>query len=173
MEKTFVLIKPDASGNQRKVKKIIKMLQNFGQQITHQKRVLADRDIILRHYNKPDDWYIRNGQRFYDGLIKAGQPATKTPLEYGHEIMERMVRYMTRKEMIAMILEGQDAVTRVKLLVGDTEPIQCRIHTIRFALSDDSYELANKQQRALYNVIHCSDSPAEVVREIALWFPEL
>ncbi|MEI6378588.1 MAG: nucleoside-diphosphate kinase [Candidatus Falkowbacteria bacterium] len=173
MEKTFVLIKTDASGNQQKIKKIIKMLENIKQQIIHRKYVQANREMILRHYDKPKEWYVKNGQRIYVDLIKAGKPTPKTPFEYGQEIMERIIKYMTRKPMIALILEGPDAVNLVRLFAGDTEPINARIHTIRFALSDDSYAKANRQQRALHNVIHCSETAEDVEREIAIWFPEL
>jgi nucleoside-diphosphate kinase len=69
-----------------------------------------------------------------------------------------------------MIIEGNQAVAIVKKLVGGTEPTTSDVGTIRGDLTVDSYELANTDERAIRNLIHCSDKPEEAEREIDIWF---
>jgi nucleoside-diphosphate kinase len=60
----------------------------------------------------------------------------------------------------------------VKKIVGGTEPTTSDVGTIRGDLTLDSYELANRDERAVRNLVHCSDEVEEAKREIALWFKE-
>jgi nucleoside-diphosphate kinase len=71
-----------------------------------------------------------------------------------------------------MIWEGNQAVGVVKKIVGGTEPTTSDVGTIRGDLTLDSYELANRDERAVRNLVHCSDEVEEAKREIALWFKE-
>jgi nucleoside-diphosphate kinase len=58
----------------------------------------------------------------------------------------------------------------VKKLVGATEPLTSDVGTIRGDFTIDSYGLSDTDQRAIRNLVHCSDQPAEAQREIAVWF---
>jgi len=69
-----------------------------------------------------------------------------------------------------MIWEGNQAVAVVKKIVGGTEPTTSDVGTIRGDLTLDSYELSNRDERAVRNLVHCSDEVSEAVREINLWF---
>ena len=79
---------------------------------------------------------------------------------------------MTCGPVVPMIWEGNQAVGIVKKLVGATEPLSSDGGTIRGDFTIDSFELANFDERAVRNLIHCSDQPAEAEREIQLWFKE-
>jgi nucleoside-diphosphate kinase len=63
-------------------------------------------------------------------------------------------------------------VAVVKKLVGETEPATSDVGTIRGDFTVDSYAHSTYENRAVRNLIHCSDSPEEAEREIALWFTE-
>ena len=71
-----------------------------------------------------------------------------------------------------MVWEGNQAVGIIKKIVGATEPLSSDGGTIRGDYTLDSYELANLDDRAIRNLIHCSDPVEDAVREIPLWFKE-
>ena len=57
-------------------------------------------------------------------------------------------------------------------MVGTTEPTTSCVGTIRGDLTLDSYQIAAVDDRAVRNLIHCSDSVDNANNEIALWFDE-
>ena len=71
-----------------------------------------------------------------------------------------------------MVWEGNQAVGIVKKIVGGTEPLTSDVGTIRGDLTIDSYELSGIDERAVRNLIHCSDKAEEAEREIDIWFEE-
>ncbi len=68
-----------------------------------------------------------------------------------------------------MAVEGNQSVVVVKKLVGGTEPSTSDVGTIRGDYTTDSYALSTVDDRAVRNLIHCSDEPGEAKREIDLW----
>ena len=69
-------------------------------------------------------------------------------------------------------MEGNGAVGITKKLIGTTEPTTSDVGTIRGDYTLDSYELSSIDNRAVRNLVHCSDSTAEAEREINIWFDE-
>ncbi|MGB4943361.1 MAG: nucleoside-diphosphate kinase, partial [Candidatus Moraniibacteriota bacterium] len=65
---------------------------------------------------------------------------------------------------------GLGAVAITTKLVGSTEPSTSDVGTIRGDFTIDTYSLSAIDNRAVRNLIHCSDSPEEAGREIAIWF---
>ena len=74
--------------------------------------------------------------------------------------------------ILAIVVEGADAIIQVDRLVGTTEPATADIGTIRGDFSIDTYAHTTFEDRSIRNLIHCSDVPEEAEREIALWFDE-
>ncbi|MEZ4200253.1 MAG: nucleoside-diphosphate kinase [Candidatus Paceibacterota bacterium] len=68
-----------------------------------------------------------------------------------------------------MVWEGNQAVAVIKKIVGSTEPSTSDVGTVRGDLTVDSYEHAAVEDRAVRNLVHCSDEVAEAEREIELW----
>ena len=62
------------------------------------------------------------------------------------------------------------SVAVVKKIVGATEPKSSDVGTIRGDYTIDSYDHSSVQNRAVRNLIHCSESPDEALRELAVWF---
>jgi nucleoside-diphosphate kinase len=127
---------------------------------------------LLTHYNKDDAWYERKGKGIVEELTAQGKEITKEPIEYGKDIIRTIVRYMTAAPVVAMILEGNKAVTVVTKIVGTTEPSTSDVGTIRGDYTVDSYSHATFENRAVRNLVHQSESPEEAEREIAIWFNE-
>lgn len=173
-ERTFVIIKPD--GVQRSiVGDIIKRLEGTGLKITAMKMLIPTREQVLAHYNKDDAWCEKKGQNTINNIEGSGGKPEKTALEYGRDILEGNVAFMTCSPVVAMVLEGNKAIGVVKKVVGDTEPLTSDVGTIRGDMTIDSYELANIDGRAVRNLIHCTDpedGQEEAEREIKVWFRE-
>jgi len=167
-ERTFVIIKHD--GVQRSlIGEIIKRIERTGLKIVAMKMFIPDRERATKHYGKDDAWCESKGARTVENMIKEGKTPAKTALEYGRDIVDALLKYITLGPVVAMVIEGNQAVGIVKKLVGGTEPLTSDVGTIRGDLTIDSYDAANPD-RAVRNLIHCTDKPEEAVGEINIWF---
>jgi len=170
-EKSFVIIKPD--GIQRSlIGKIISRIEKTGLKLVAIKFALATEDQCLRHYDKDDKWCEEKGQITIDNRSKVGLSIEKSALEYGRDILQGNVSFLTCCPLLMMVWEGNQATGVIKKIVGSTEPLSSDVGTIRGDLTLDSYELANVDGRAVRNLIHCSDKPSEAERELNVWFKE-
>lgn len=170
-EKSFVIIKPD--GIQRTlVGEIIKRFERTGLKLVALKLFLASEEKLWTHYNKDDAWYEAKGAKTIKSRETAGLPVNKPAIEYGKDIVRALVKFMSAGPVVAMVWEGNEAVAIIKKIVGDTEPLSSDVGTIRGDYTIDSYLLANTGERAVRNLIHCSDQPAEAEREIKIWFQD-
>lgn len=170
-ERTFVIIKPD--GIQRALMgEIIKRYERTGLKLVGMRFGLADEKKFWEHYNKDDAWFLKKGTKIAEDKKAAGLPVEKEPIEYGKDIIRQLVSFMTSGPVLMMVWEGNQAVAVVKKITGETEPATSDVGTIRGDLTVDSYGIAAIDDRAVRNLIHCSDAPEEAKREVALWFDE-
>lgn len=131
MERTFVMIKPD--GVQRGlIGEIISRLERRGLKLVAMKMMKVDESLARRHYA------VHEGKPFFVGLI----------------------RYITSAPVVAMVVEGTNAVAAVRQTVGATKPFEAAPGSIR---ADFALEIGR-------NLVHASDAPETAVAEIALWF---
>ncbi len=168
-ERVFVILKPDAV-HRSLVGEIIRRLEVTGLKFIAIKMLIPEREQVLKHYNKDDTWCEEKGELTIKNLKQKGKEPKKTALEYGRDIMEGNIAFMTSSPVVAIVLEGNHAVGIVKKIVGSTEPMSSDVGTIRGDMTLDSYSLANADGRAVRNLIHCSDSTKEAEREIKVWF---
>ncbi len=170
-ERTFVIIKPD--GVQRGlIGEITKRFERVGLKITAQKMIMATEEQCWEHYKKDDVWFTEKGERTINDRKKAGLEITKEAIEYGKEIIEVVVKYMVAGPIIVMVIEGNSATSLVTKLVGGTEPTTSDIGTIRGDYALDSYQIAGLDERAVRNLVHCSEDTTDAEREIKIWFKE-
>ncbi len=170
-ERTFVIIKPD--GIQRSlVGDIIQRFERAGLKIVAMKFGMADEQKLWAHYNKDDAWYLKKGTGIVENRKAAGMEVTKEPIEYGKDIIRALVKYITSGPVVMLCLQGNQAVAVVKKLTGGTEPATSDVGTIRGDYTLDSYQMANVDERAVRNLIHCSDNLDDANREVAMWFAE-
>ena len=141
IQKTLVLLKPDAV--ERGLSgEIIHRLERAGLKIVGMKMVLIDKEFASKHY----DAHVKKS--FYKSLEE----------------------YITSGPVIAMAIEGVDAVTVLRKMAGDTEPKKSAPGTIRGDFAVHSYEFADKKGISIKNLIHSSGTPEEAEKEIGLWF---
>lgn len=143
IERTFVMVKPD--GVQRAiVGEIISRFEKVGLKIIAMKFVHVDKEFSKKHYNEHID------KPFYPGLEDL----------------------LTDGPVVAMVLEGTNAIAQVRKMVGGTEPAGAAPGTIRGDYAHMNYARADDLGIGLPNLIHASDSPEGSEKEIGLWFAE-
>ena len=132
-ERTLVLIKPDAV--QRLLAgRILARFEDRGLKIVGLKLVHVDRDLAERHYA------IHRDEPFFGGLVA----------------------FITSSPLVAVALDGPNAIGVVRAMVGATRPHEAAPGTIR---GDFALETAQ-------NLIHASDSAETAASELALWFAD-
>ncbi len=151
---------------------VIRRFEQTGLKCTAMKMFVADEDRLFKHYNKDEAWFLKKGNGIIENLTSQGKPVEKDALEYGKDIIRANAKYMSAAPVVAMIWEGNQAVGVIKKIVGSTEPATSDVGTIRGDFTIDSYAHSAYEDRAVRNLIHCSDAPEEAEREIALWMNE-
>ena len=173
-EKTFLMIKPD--GVQKGlIGEVIKRLEQRDLKIVALKMFQATREDIDSHYPKDEKWIKRLGEKTLDTYKKYGydpkkEIGTDDPLEIGKEVRGWLIEFMTSAPMVKMIIQGIHAVDIVRKIVGPTIPAKADMGTIRGDFSIDSPVLANKEKRAIMNLVHASETTEEAEHEIKYWF---
>ncbi len=171
IEKSLVLIKPD--GVQRAlIGEIISRFERSGLKIVGMKMIQAPEDVVAKHYYKDDEWKDMVGSRQKKELEEKGIEVTKTARELGQDIQNQLLDYITMSPIIALAIEGHNAVNFVRKIVGATSPFDAQPGTIRGDFSLDTYTLANSSERSIQNLIHSSGTTEEGKEEIKLWFKE-
>ena len=168
-ERSLVIIKPD--GVQRALMgDIIARFERTGLKFISMKLIVPKAEQCWAHYNKDDEWFMKKGTRVVEDRKTHGLPIEKEAMEYGKDIIQSNVDFFTSGPVLAMVIEGNQSVAIVKKIVGGTEPTTSDVGTIRGDLTVDSYALSSLDNRAVRNLIHCSDSPEEAERELQIWF---
>ena len=170
-ERSLVLLKTDAV-QRSLVGEIIKRFEQTGLKISAMKMLNATEAQLLEHYNKDDAWYQKKGEGIVADLTAQGRPIEKEAIEYGKDIVRTVVKYMQASPIIALVFEGNKAVSVVTKIVGTTEPSTSDVGTIRGDYTVDSFAHATYENRAVRNLVHQSESPEEAEREIKIWFKE-
>jgi nucleoside-diphosphate kinase len=170
-ERTLVILKPDAV-QRGLIGETIKRIESTGLKLVALKIVNATEEQLWAHYSKDDEWFLKKGTRTIEELAAAGRPIAKEAVEYGKDIIRALVKFMSCGPIVPMVFEGNQAVGIVKKLVGSTEPLSSDGGTIRGDYTLDSYQLASLDDRAVRNLVHCSDPVEDAIREIPIWFKE-
>ena len=134
MERTLILGKPDAFARNLSGE-IIARFERKGLQLVAMKMMTASRELAEAHY-------AEHAERPFFG---------------------ELVDFITSGPLVAMILEGDHAVTAARQVIGATDPIEATMGSIR---ADYALEVGR-------NMVHGSDSDESAAREAALFFPEL
>jgi len=171
-EKTCVIIKPD--GVQRNlIGEIIRRYEQTGLKMVAIKMLVPNKETVENHYSVDPEFKKKVGEKAIESYtVKGETPPSNNPEEVGGEVIENLKQYMTSGPVIAMVWEGAHAVELVRKITGSTEPRTSDIGTIRGDFVIDSYSMADKDGRAIRNLIHASGDIDEAKEEIKLWFTE-
>ncbi|MBS3108795.1 nucleoside-diphosphate kinase [Candidatus Woesearchaeota archaeon] len=145
IERTLILIKPD--GIQRCLTgKIISRFEDAGLKIIGMKMKCIDENFAKKHYT--EDIEKRRGKFVRDKLIG----------------------FITEGPVLAMCIEGVNAIENVRKLVGDTEPRKSMPGTIRGDFAHVTYDYADGKNVAVKNLVHASADKNDAENEVKLWF---
>lgn len=144
IEQTLVLIKPD--GVQRGlIGESIKRFEQRGFKIIGLKLIKIDENFAKKHYS---DIAERRGEKVFKSLMK----------------------YITEGPVVAIVIQGVNAVENIRKIVGPTESSSATPGTIRGDFSHTSFSYSDSKNLPLKNLIHASGSSEEAKAEVALWF---
>lgn len=171
-ERTLVIIKPD--GVQRTlIGEIIKRYEQAGLKLTGLKFVVPTENQVEAHYLVNPDFKTNVGTKTIESYKKKGEtPPTENPEEQGEFVLNGLKKYMVSGPVVAMCWEGVHAIEVVRKITGSTEPRSSDVGTIRGDYVIDSYQLADRDNRAVRNLIHASGDAEEAEKELALWFAD-
>lgn len=165
-EKTLILIKPD--GVQRGLtEEIIKRYEAAGLKVVKRQDMMAPLEVVEKHYPMDPDYLKLIGEK----TIAAGQQVTSAE-DQGRKVVTWLRKFITSGPIVALLLEGEDAVKVARKTTGFTDPATAEKGTIRGDLGTDNILKANMEERPVYNLIHASGSQQEAQKEIELWFGE-
>jgi len=134
MERTLILVKPDAFARNL-TGEIIARFERKGLSLVALQLMTMTRELASRHYAEHE------GKPFYDELVD----------------------FITSGPLVAMVLEGESAITAARQVIGATDPLKATTGSIR-----GDYAIAVGQ-----NMVHGSDAPESAAREVGLFFPDL
>jgi len=173
-EKTFLLIKPDGVARGL-IGEIIRRIEQRGLKIVGLKMFQATREQINGHYPKDEKWINRLGEKTLTTYEKYGYDAikelgTNETLKIGKMVRSWLVDFMTSGPMIKVVIKGVHAIDMMRKLGGNTMPAMAEMGTIRGDFSVDSAALANREKRAVRNLLHMSEDQKEAEHELQFWF---
>jgi len=134
MDRTLILVKPDAFEGGL-TGEVIGRFERKGLRISALKRMQVERDLAQEHYAEHVD------KPFFGDLVD----------------------FITGGPLVAMVLEGHEAVAAARQVIGATNPLEAAPGSIR---GDYALEVQT-------NLVHGSDSAQSADREVGLFFPEL
>jgi nucleoside-diphosphate kinase len=134
MDRTLILVKPDAFARGL-TGEIIARFERKGLRIVALKQMHLDEELAKRHYAEHD------GKPFFGELVG----------------------FITSAPLVAMVLEGHEAVVAARQVIGATNPLEASPGSIR---GDYALEVGQ-------NMVHGSDSPESAEREAGLFFPDV
>jgi nucleoside-diphosphate kinase len=173
-EKTYVMIKPDGV-RKGLIGEIIKRFERRDLKIVALEMSQPLYDQMDNHYPKKEEWITRLGEKTKTTYEKYGYDliedfGTNDTSKIGPEVRKWVIDFMMSAPVVKMIVQGVHAVDVVRKIAGDTMPYKADMGTIRGDFSIDSPALANKEKRAVMNIVHCSETPEEAEHEIKHWF---
>jgi nucleoside-diphosphate kinase len=134
MERTLILVKPDAFGRGL-TGEILARFERKGLAIVAMKHMTVERDLAEQHYAEHSE------KPFFGELVE----------------------FITGGPLVALVLEGYEAIKAARQVIGATNPLEAVPGSIR---GDYALEVQT-------NMVHGSDAPESAAREIGLFFPEL
>ena len=133
MERTFVAIKPDGV-KRGLIGKILQRFEDKSYKIVAMKLMNVTPDIAAKHYEE----------------------------HFGKPFYEKLIRFITSGPVVAMVIQGNNAIKGIRHIVGSTNPDDADVGSIR----------ADYSSFSTTNIVHASDSPESAAREISLYFNE-
>ena len=168
-ERTVIFIKPE-SIQRHLIGEFISKFEKRALKLVAAKLIAPTEEQIGKHYPDDDAWYIPTGTKTLEGYKARGIDPGKSAIELAKEVRQRLVDHFANRPLLLMIWEGPHAVALGRKTAGSTNPLTADIGSIRGDYSFESYEFSDKQERAVFTLVHASGTPEEAENEIKIWF---
>lgn len=173
-EKTLLIIKPDGV-KRGLIGEIISRIEKRGLKIIALEMVRASKEQIDGHYPKNEAWIKRLGEKTLKSYKEYGFDAkkelgTEDTLEIGNQVRDWLLDFLTSGPIVKMVVSGIHAIDMVRKIVGPSMPALAEMGTIRGDFSVDDATAANRNKRAVHNIVHASETPQEAEHELKYWF---
>lgn len=149
MERTLIILKPDTL-QRGLVGEIVTRFERAGLKIVGTKMIQPEESHYYHHYEEISKMVSRRGQKAFDVTLAM----------------------MQEGPVIAMVLEGVEAIEIVRKMVGTTEPKSALPGTIRGDYAHVSFAHADGEDMGIANIIHASGDAKEAELEIRHWFSD-
>ena len=149
VQRTLIVFKPDAI-QRGIVGEILSRFERVGLKIVATKMIAPTKEHYYKHYEEIGKMITRRGKTTFDITVDM----------------------MVQGPVVAMVLEGVEAVALVRKLVGTTEPKSALPGTIRGDFSHMSFGYADNESKGIPNLIHASGDAEEAEQEISHWFSD-
>ena len=147
IQRSLVVLKPDTV-QRGIIGEVIQRFERVGLKIVGMKMVMLDESLYRTHYEDIGKMISCRGEQTF---------------RYN-------VEYMMTGPIIAIVLEGVEAVPLVRKIVGPTEPKSAEMGTIRGDFSHMSFGYSDAKGTGVPNLVHASGNTEEAEKEINLWF---
>jgi nucleoside-diphosphate kinase len=144
VEQTLVLLKPDAVARGL-IGRVLSRFEDQMLKVVASRMVWMDAELTRRHYFDLEE-------------------------RFGPAVYKAMETFMQSGPVLALVLEGVEAVACTRKLVGSTYPDQALPGTIRGDFAHMSQAYANERGIAVANLVHASGNREEAAKEIDVWF---
>lgn len=173
-ERTLIIIKHDGVARGL-IGQILRRFESVGLKLVALEFIQSTEDMGQMHYVARQNWLTTVGNRTLNDYKEKGIDPIKAlgtddAKKIGEMVRGWLIEYLAFGPVLAMVWEGPNAVMIARKLSGDTRPAYAAPGTIRGDFGLDNPDLANSQQRSMYNLIHASGEVAEAEEEISLWF---
>ncbi len=173
-EKTVVLIKPDGV-KRGLIGEIILRIEKRGLKVIALEMIQAAKEQVDEHYPKNEEWRKRLGEKTLKNYKDYGfeckkELGSEDPSEIGEKVRGWLIDYLTSGPMVKIVVKGIHAIDMVRKLVGKSMPSEAEMGTIRGDFSVDDATAANRDKRAIHNIVHASEIEKEAEHELNFWF---
>lgn len=146
IQRTLVLLKPD-SVKRGLMGRIVARFEDAGLKIVGVRMAQMDADLVRQHYFDLED-------------------------RWGRSVYDMTAQFMTSGPVIALAIEGVEAVPVVRKLVGATFPNESAPGTIRGDFAHLSKAYTDVLRKSICNLVHASGSAEEAEHELRVWFSD-
>ena len=176
-ERTLVLVKPDGV-SRGLVGEVLRRMERTGLRLVALSMRTPSAELAREHYQDAPENLRRMGSKLTEAASSLGVEleaffGTTDAIELGRVIHERNIRFLQSGPVVAAVIEGGNAIRKVRVICGSTMPIDAQPGSIRGDFTSAGVEQLLFSETTVYNVVHSSDdSEGAATREVDLWFPE-
>lgn len=176
-ERTLLLVKPDGV-SRGLVGEVLRRTESAGLRLIALSMRIPTAELAREHYRGAPEDLRRMGSKLIEAAASLDVDlkaffGTTDSIELGKVIYYRNISFLQSGPVVAAVVEGNNAIRKVRAICGSTMPIDANPGSIRGDFSSVGIEQLLFSESTVYNLVHSSDDSKDAAgREIGLWFPD-